>query len=190
MTPSKPIIPYGFCHCGCGGRTTLRKGKYPQQYIAHHHPQSPEGIERIRSIHLNHGHTAFGQSSPTYNSWRSMVARCRDEKNEKFPRYGGRGIEVCSRWLVFENFLEDMGERPAGKTIDRRNNNGNYTPDNCRWATRKQQSRNSPHTRLVEYKGEEMSQSEAARLMGIPQTTLNRKLRNGISFEDICHDYC
>jgi hypothetical protein len=72
-----------------------------------------------------------------------MLARCNNPKRDKYKDYGGRGITVCERWLEFENFLEDMGERPEGKTLDRYpNKNGNYEPGNCRWATHSQQMRN------------------------------------------------
>ena len=82
-------------------------------------------------------------STPTYMSWRSMKQRCLNPKVAGYQSYGGRGITVCERWRdSFENFLVDMGERPKGKTIDRRDVNGNYEADNCQWATPKEQSAN------------------------------------------------
>lgn len=79
----------------------------------------------------------------TYRSWTSMLSRCESRKNKDFWRYGGRGVGVCSRWKEsFKNFLEDMGECPLGLTLDRIDSDGNYEPDNCRWATRLVQSRN------------------------------------------------
>lgn len=89
-----------------------------------------------------HGHAARSGFSPEYHSWASMMTRCYNKKRAVWQYYGGRGIKVCKRWKKFENFLADMGPRPAGLTLDRRNAEGDYTPRNCRWATHTEQSRN------------------------------------------------
>lgn len=81
-------------------------------------------------------------NSPTYWSWGNMLRRCNDPKSIAFENYGGRGIKVCERWMKFENFYADMGEKPDGYSIDRINNDGNYEPSNCRWADRKTQNNN------------------------------------------------
>lgn len=82
--------------------------------------------------------------SPTYQVWRNMIYRCYNPNNKSFKNYGGRGIKVCDEWrFSFQTFLHDMGERPPRLTLDRINNDGNYTPGNCRWATYKEQNNNN-----------------------------------------------
>lgn len=94
-------------------------------------------FEPGHQMHLRHGHARVGRHTPTYRTWRAMHSRCRPQGH-----YGLKGITVCPRWLVFENFLTDMGERPDGTSIDRIDTTGHYTPDNCRWATKSVQATN------------------------------------------------
>jgi hypothetical protein len=89
-----------------------------------------------------HGHSKNGKSSKIYCVWDAMRQRCFNPNTKGFKHYGGKGITVCDRWLVFKNFLADMGEAPAGLSLDRIDNNGNYEPSNCRWATRLVQNQN------------------------------------------------
>jgi hypothetical protein len=96
----------------------------------------------IAKAKTRHGHSANGKLSPTYNSWIAMKRRCSDSTRKNYEEYGGRGITYCERWKSFDNFLTDMGERPEGMTLDRKDTNGNYEPGNCRWATASQQIRN------------------------------------------------
>lgn len=90
----------------------------------------------------SHGHTTHTGSSPTYKSWHMMKQRCTNPKNTQYHDYGGRGISMCPAWVSFDQFLHDMGERPQGTTLDRKDNSLGYNPDNCRWATKSEQQRN------------------------------------------------
>lgn len=98
-----------------------------------------------------HGHARKGAPSPTYRTWYNMKTRCENPRSSKYRFYGGRGIKLCERWRSFEAFLYDMGERPsAAHTIDRYpNKDGDYEPNNCRWATQKEQNANRRSSRAV-----------------------------------------
>lgn len=92
--------------------------------------------------HIKHGHISKHKKSKTYHTWQSMKDRCINPNNPGYKDYGGRGIKICKRWLKFENFLKDMGERPRDKTLDRIDNDLGYYKKNCKWSTPSQQNRN------------------------------------------------
>jgi hypothetical protein len=114
-----------------------------------------------------------------------MRSRCNNTNHSSYAGHGGRGITVCKRWDSFENFLSDMGERPEGKTLDRRDNEGNYTPENCRWATPKEQSRNRRDNRLLTYKGETRTVVEWAEIHNIDIELFRSRLRGNWTIEEI-----
>lgn len=111
-----------------------------------------------------------------------MKARC---YNKAAINYGGKGIKVCDRWMKFENFLEDMGERPRGLTIERIDSTKNYEPGNCRWATYGEQANNKSNNRLVTYKGKTLTAAQWARELGLRPKTVQQRLRRGWSMERI-----
>ena len=122
--------------------------------------------------------------SPTFRVWCEMRRRCSDPKRNNYARYGGRGISVCPAWLGvgwFLNFLADMGERPPGHSLDRVDNDGDYTPDNCRWATLEQQGRNKRNSTALTFAGETHTLVAWAEKTGIPPYTLRNRLRRGDS---------
>ncbi len=105
-----------------------------------------------------------------------MKKRCEDPKNQSFARYGGRGISVCERWQKFENFLEDMGLRPKGTSINRRNNDGNYEPENCEWATNEVQQNNRSDNHTLTLNGRTQTMAMWARETGLAWTTIKARI--------------
>lgn len=123
--------------------------------------------------------------SRTYMAWACMKDRCHNPNSQSFLHYGQRGIAVCDRWMEsFEAFFDDMGECPRGMSLDRfPNNDGNYEPENCRWATPPQQNRNTRRTRFVTWNGETLCIADWATRTGIHKATLRARLESGWSIE-------
>jgi len=132
-----------------------------------------------------HGHTVGGKPTPEYRAWVQMKGRCLNPSQPNYKYYGARGIRVCDRWLhSFEKFFEDMGPRPApGYTLERRDNDGDYTPENCYWATWLQQARNRRRNRAITFNGETKILSEWAEAIGISVGTLYARISRGWSVE-------
>ena len=107
-----------------------------------------------------HGHAIGSIRSRELSCWHEMMRRCSDKSRFYYKDYGARGIKVCSRWLDFKNFLEDMGPMPEGMTLERLDNNKGYNKANCIWATRKQQARNRRSTRWITLNGKTKSLAE------------------------------
>lgn len=129
--------------------------------------------------------------TPEYGQWAAMISRCTNPNCENFSDYGGRGISVCNRWRVgidgktgFECFLMDIGPRPSKQhSIERNDNNGDYCPGNCRWATNKEQARNRRSNRSITYKGETLCMMAAAEKYGVPYFALRDRISRGWSPE-------
>lgn len=122
--------------------------------------------------------------SKAYVTWVNMRQRCGNPKNTAWPSYGGRGIRVCEQWCSFEAFYADMGDPPPGMSLDRIDVNGDYSKDNCRWATGKQQARNKSDNRMIEFDGKVQSLGAWAEETGIDYYTLHSRLKRGWSIED------
>ncbi len=138
----------------------------------------------MKHHNFKHGHTVNFRPTKTYTTWISMCARCVDPSATSYPRYGARGIKVCPRWKSsFENFLEDMGEKPLGLTLERINSNGDYEPSNCRWATVAEQRRNCRNTINLTFNRETLCLADWATRLGVNYGALYLRLRKGWSFE-------
>lgn len=134
---------------------------------------------RRRTARLRHGHTRNGRPTSTYRSWRTMLDRCTNPRVPGYRFYGGRGIRVCRRWRRFDAFVADMGERPAGTSLDRKRPRGHYTPKNCRWASRSVQANNTRRSIHLRWHGQRLSVSEWARRLGVPKATIYYRVRAG-----------
>lgn len=121
------------------------------------------------------------QRNRLYWVWADMLSRCRNPNHKHFANYGGRGITVCDRWQAeggFDRFMADMGERPQGMTLDRRNNDLGYSPENCRWATRKEQNSNRRNCIFVEIDGEKITLRECCRRLGISYRPIVKRIQD------------
>lgn len=161
------------CKCDCGASVSvyvdnLRRGRTRSCGCLR--------AEMTRTRVLTHGHTSGDKATNEYATWSSMLARCYNVNNERFADYGGRGIAVCAQWHNFEQFFADMGKRPANKSLDRKNNAGDYTPENTRWATGSQQGRNKRNNRYLTYQGRTLLLLEWAERVGIKRATLMSRL--------------
>ena len=140
-------------------------------------------VDRATQAATRHG----GYASPEHRSWQSMLERCRNPKSKTYAYYGGRGIIVCERWQGesgFENFVADMGPRPSGKTLERKDTNGNYDPENCKWATGIEQGRNQRSNRLITFRGETLNVSAWAERLVVPVSRILSRLHRGWSERD------
>jgi len=158
------------CRCDCNKRIIV-----PNNNLKNGHTQSCGCICK-EGIRLKHGHSRKGKVSKTYNIWSNMKRRCSNYKNKRYKDYGGRGIKVCERWKKFENFLEDMGEIPKDKSLDRINNNGNYCPKNCKLSTIKEQNRNKRNNINITYNGKTQCLTDWAKELNINKQTVIQKL--------------
>lgn len=158
------------CRCDCGNEAHVTTGN-----LRSGHTKSCGCFkgERVKVMNKTHGMVY----TPTYKSWLGMRDRCNCPNNSSYPRYGGRGITICERWDSFEAFLSDMGEAPPGNSIERIDNNKGYCPENCRWATKKEQALNRRTTRWVTAHGRTLPLKQWAELTGEPYLRLYKRFK-------------
>jgi len=175
------------CMCECGNETIvygnfLKRGLTKSCGCLH-----KEIAAKVNTIHGNSGK----ETTPEYTCWLAIKSRCYNENNPAYNNYGGRGIKVCDRWLEsFENFYKDVGDRPTAKhSLDRYPNvNGDYEPNNVRWATEQQQQGNRRNNKWLEYNGKKMILQDWARLFNVNATAITDHLRRK-SFAQTCEYY-
>ena len=160
------------CKCDCGNEITTHAGN-----LIHGRTKS---CGCYRDEQTSKANTTHGLSKTRiYRTWHTMIDRCENPKNKKYPIYGGRGITVGEPWHSFTNWHEDMGEPPTPQhTIDRIDNNGNYCKENCKWSTAKQQANNRRDNVFIEYQGQRRTISEWSSILNIPYATLCVRLKN------------
>lgn len=127
----------------------------------------------------------FKTKPPFYEVWVSMRDRCNNPTNRQYKDYGGRGITICRQWDSYHQFASDMGSRPEGFTLDRIDNNGNYEPGNCRWASRKEQQRNQRVTRFVTIEGAAYKAADLADLSGLKTDTIISRASAGLPYKKV-----
>ncbi len=161
---------YWLCQCECG-----------KNLIADGHQISSGSTKSCGCWHKDRWHkviTKHGkQNTRTYKIWAGVKKRCTNPNAQNWKYYGGRGIKLAEEWHTFEGFLADMGEAAEGMTIERIDNDGDYCPENCKWATVKEQARNMKTNVLVEWNGEKKTIAEWAEILGMKYTTLKNRLR-------------
>lgn len=163
------------CKCDCGSQTVVHACHLKRGATLSCGCFRNEVTSKNR---LTHGYAA----TRPYHAWMHMMQRCYNPKASHFKDYGGRGIRVYPPWHTFENFWKDMNRKfEVGLELDRIDNNGHYSPTNCRWATRIQQTQNTRTNRLMSTPNGTMCVSEAARQFGIIPSTLHGRLRRGLS---------
>ncbi len=161
------------CACACGATTQVMASNLCRG------ASKSCGCGQRASV-TYHGMTG----TPTFRSWDAMKQRCLNPKSPDFHKYGGRGIKICAEWLnSFDTFWQHMGTRPEGKTLDRTDNSGDYTPQNCRWSTAKAQAANRRSTRFVTYKGKTLALAACAEKFNIKTARLIWRLDSGWSVE-------
>lgn len=158
------------CLCDCGNISIVRADS-----LKTGNTSSCGCFEKSEKIRRATTHGGFGTKE--YLSWRNARSRCLNKKDEQYARYGGRGIKMCDRWLAgFGNFISDMGKCPTGLTLGRIDNDGPYSPENCRWEDKIAQANNRRSSRLICFKGRSETVANWCRIMGFKQQLISRRI--------------
>lgn len=171
------------CRCDCGNEVVVKSDNLKTGNTKSCGCQKREStIATMQATKRTHGLSR----SAEYKIWVHIKQRCYNEKSASYPDYGGRGIVMCKRWKdSFEEFFKDMGNRPSpDMSIDRRDVNGEYSPDNCRWATDVEQCSNRRNNHLIEHNGVTKTITQWARDAGLHPTTIRLRLRGGWTMEE------
>ena len=173
IAPKRGQRKFMFCRCECGTELEVR-----EDGIASGHAQSCGCLHREKMLAANVTH---GKSrTPEYRIWLGIRQRCENDNNKNFWGYGGRGILVCERWKEFEAFLADMGPRPSKcHGVERENNNLGYSPENCVWATQREQMRNTSASRPLTFGGKSQCTADWAAELGLTVAAISARLRRG-----------
>lgn len=156
------------CLCDCGATTIVQGGALKN------------GVQQsCGCLHMELITTHGQDGSRSYLAWSAMKSRCLNPKTKSYPGYGGRGITVCDAWLLFKNFYADMGDAPDGMSLDRRDNDLGYSPDNCRWTSVEVQNNNRRGLRILSYDGREQSLARWAKEFNMTPMSLKSRFNLG-----------
>lgn len=168
------------CKCDCGNERICNPDALKRKEIISCGCYRTESASK-RALIKNNFKTHGLSYSPEHRIWSSMKYRCNNKKH----RYNQRGIRVCKRWKDFQNFYEDMGPRPSKDySIGRIDNNGNYSPENCRWETREQQSNNKSNSIFFELNGKKLTLPQWCKEMNLKYKTISKRMYDGLSFKE------
>jgi hypothetical protein len=169
------------CVCDCGNIVQVESAT-----LSGLKQQSCGCVMKGVAKHVLHGHTKQNKATGTYNSWANMKQRCTNPSNSKYKNYGLRGITVCKEWIdSFENFVLDMGEKPFGMTLERKDVNKGYLKENCCWADMKTQANNKTSNRVLTHDGKSMTASQWADHLNIKFATLRMRLHRNWPLERV-----
>jgi len=172
ISPGGRVQKRVLCECDCGKRKTINLASIKR-----------ESTRSCGCLHKEARGSHGGCHTKSYSCWADIKTRCFNKKHRGYGYYGARGIKICERWMKFENFFEDMGECPDGKSIDRKDNNGNYCKENCRWADRTQQNNNTRRNHFLEFRGKRLTIAQWSRITNIKYHIIYKRIGKGWSVE-------